>query len=54
MILIKLRKIEQAKIARLQAIVQKEATTEGFKKLLAKAINKIETVLLTIIQIYLL
>ncbi len=38
-------KIEQAKIARLQAIVQKEATTEGFKKLLAKAINKIEMAL---------
>ncbi len=38
-------KIEQAKIARLQAIVQKEAITEGFKKLLAKAINKIEMAL---------
>ena len=38
-------KIEQAKIARLQAIVQKEATTEGFKKLLANATNKIETAL---------
>ena len=36
-------KIQQAKIAKLQAIVKKEATTEGFKKLLAKAFNKIET-----------
>lgn len=34
--------IEQAKISKLQAIVQKEATTEGFKKLLAVAIKKIE------------
>ncbi len=38
-------RIEQAKIARLQAILQKEATAEGFKKLLAKAINKIEMAL---------
>jgi outer membrane protein TolC len=36
-------KIEQAKIAKLQAVVQKEEVTESFKKLLAKAINKIET-----------
>jgi outer membrane protein TolC len=38
-------KIQQAKIAKLQAIVKKEATTEGFKKLLAKAFNKMETAL---------
>ncbi len=38
-------KIEQAKISRLQAIVQKEAITEGFKKLLATATNKIDTAL---------
>jgi outer membrane protein TolC len=37
--------IEQAKIAKLQATVQKEATTEGFKKLLAKAINRIDIAL---------
>jgi outer membrane protein TolC len=36
-------KIQQAKIAKLQAIAQKQATTEGFKKLLAKATNNIET-----------
>ena len=36
-------KTQQAKILKLQAIVQKEATTEGFKKLIAKAVNKIET-----------
>ncbi len=38
-------KIQQAKIAKLQATLQKEATTEGFKKLIAKALNKIETAL---------
>ncbi|NOZ90376.1 MAG: TolC family protein, partial [Epsilonproteobacteria bacterium] len=38
-------RIQQAKIAKLQAIVKKEATTEGFKKLLAKAFNQIETAL---------
>ncbi len=40
-----LAKIQQAKIAKLQAIVQKEVTTEGFKKLLAQATNKIESAL---------
>jgi outer membrane protein TolC len=38
-------KIQQAKIAELQATLQKEATTEGFKKLIAKALNKIEIAL---------
>jgi len=38
-------RVQQAKIARLQAITQKEATTEGFKKLFAKAKNEIETAL---------
>ena len=36
-------KTEQAKIAKLQAIINKEATTEGFKKLFAKAQGEIET-----------
>jgi outer membrane protein TolC len=36
-------KIQQAKIAKLQALVAKEATTEGFKKLFAKAQNEIAT-----------
>ena len=36
-------KIQQAKISKLQAIAQKQATTEGFKKLLAKATSDIET-----------
>jgi len=36
-------KLQQVKIAKLQAIAQNEATTEGFKKLFAKAINEIET-----------
>jgi len=35
-------KAQQAKIAKLQAIVNKEATTEGFKKLFAKAQGEIE------------
>ena len=35
-------KTQQAKIAKLQAIVNKEATTEGFKKLFAKAQGEIE------------
>ena len=38
-------RVQQAKIAKLQAITQKEATTEGFKKLFAKAKNEIETAL---------
>ncbi len=38
-------RVQQAKIAKLQAITQKEATTEGFKKLFAKAQNEIETAL---------
>lgn len=36
-------KEQQAKIGKLQAIVAKEATTEGFKKLFAKARGEIET-----------
>jgi len=36
-------RVQQAKIMKLQAITQKEATTEGFKKLFAKAKNQIET-----------
>ena len=36
-------KAQQAKIAKLQAIVSKKATTEGFKKLFAKAQGEIET-----------
>ena len=36
-------KAQQAKIAKLQAIVGKEAITEGFKKLFAKAQGEIET-----------
>ena len=36
-------KAQQAKIAKLQAIVAKIATTEGFKKLFAKARGEIET-----------
>jgi len=36
-------KIQQAKIAKLQAIVAKETTTEGFRQLFAKAQEKIET-----------
>ncbi len=36
-------KVQQAKIAKLQAIAGNEATTEGFKKLFAKAKNEIET-----------
>jgi outer membrane protein TolC len=36
-------KIQQAKIAKLQAITQKEATDEGFKKLFAKAQDEIES-----------
>ncbi len=36
-------KVQQAKIAKLQAITAKEATTEGFKKLFAKAQSEIET-----------
>ena len=36
-------RVQQAKIAQLQAISQKETTNEGFKKLLAQAKNKIET-----------
>jgi len=35
-------KIQQAKIAKLQAVIQKEKLSEDFKKLLAKALNKIE------------
>jgi len=35
-------KIQQAKIAKLQAVVQKKKLGEDFKKLLAKALNKIE------------
>jgi outer membrane protein TolC len=38
-------KIQQAKIAKLQAVVQKKKLTEDFKKLLANAINKIEIAL---------
>ena len=38
-------RVQQAKIAKLQSITQKEATTEGFKKLFAKAKNEIETAL---------
>jgi outer membrane protein TolC len=38
-------RVQQAKIARLQAITQKEATSEGFKKLFAKAQNEIDTAL---------
>jgi outer membrane protein TolC len=38
-------RVQQAKIARLQAITQKEATSEGFKKLFAKAKNEIDTAL---------
>ena len=38
-------KVQQAKIAKLQAIAQREATTEGFKKLFAKAKNEIESAL---------
>ncbi len=36
-------RVQQAKIAKLQAISQSDATTEGFKKLFAKAKNEIET-----------
>lgn len=36
-------KIQQAKIAKLQAIVDKEETTEGFKKLFAKVQGEIST-----------
>ena len=36
-------KAQQAKIAKLQAIVGKEAITEGFKKLFVKAVGEIET-----------
>ncbi len=35
-------RVQQAKIAKLQALVQKEATDEGFQKLFAKAKNEIE------------
>jgi outer membrane protein TolC len=38
-------KVQQAKIAKLQSVVAKETTTEGFKKLFAKAKNEIETAL---------
>jgi len=38
-------KIQQAKIAKLQTVVQKKKLTEDFKKLLANAINKIEIAL---------
>jgi len=38
-------KVQQAKIAKLQAIAQSDATTEGFRKLFAKAKNEIETAL---------
>jgi len=38
-------KVQQAKIAKLQATNQKEATSEGFKKLFAKAINEVESAL---------
>ena len=36
-------KVQQAKIAKLQAIAQNEATNEGFRKLFVKAVNEIET-----------
>ncbi|MBU1668912.1 TolC family protein [bacterium] len=36
-------RVQQAKIAKLQAIVEKEATTEGFKKLFSKARGEIST-----------
>ena len=36
-------KVQQAKIAKLQALTQKEATNEGFKRLFAKAKNEIES-----------
>ena len=36
-------KVQQAKIAKLQALTQKEATNEGFQKLFAKAKNEIES-----------
>ena len=38
-------KMQQAKIAKLQAIAQNEATNEGFRKLFAKATHEIETAL---------
>lgn len=38
-------RIQQAKIAKLQAMTKKRATTEGFKKLFAKAKSEIETAL---------
>jgi outer membrane protein TolC len=38
-------RVQQAKIAQLQAISQKYTTTEGFKKLFAKAQNEIEVAL---------
>jgi outer membrane protein TolC len=38
-------RIQQAKIAKLQAISKKDEITEGFKKLFAKAKNEIETAL---------
>ena len=38
-------KVQQAKIAKLQSVVAKETTTEGFRKLFAKAQNEIETAL---------
>jgi outer membrane protein TolC len=38
-------RVQQAKIAQLQAISQKDTTTEGFKKLFAKAQNEIEIAL---------
>ncbi len=36
-------RVQQAKIAKLQALTQKEATNEGFQKLFAKAKNEIES-----------
>ena len=36
-------RVQQAKMAKLQALIQKEATDEGFQKLFAKAKNEIES-----------
>lgn len=36
-------RVQQAKIAKLQALAQTKATNEGFKKLFAKAVNEIES-----------
>ncbi len=36
-------RVQQAKISKLQALAQSKATNEGFKKLFAKAVNKIES-----------